>query len=131
MKKAIWLMLFLLLLSGCSYKPSNEDIVDTHGDITNQDKFKAFIKNVNEGKKDKIRVVRYTTEGDPMLHDLEYDGETITSTTDSTRDEFGSGKISTATCQSIEVIETSERTDYTLSGCNKTDRDNSILVFWK
>ena len=90
-----------------------------------------FVENVNQGTKDKIRVVRYTTEGDPILHDLEYDGEIITSTTDTTRDEFGTGSVSTATCKSIDVNETDESTDYTLSGCDQTNRDNSILAIWK
>jgi hypothetical protein len=75
--------------------------------------------------------VRYTTEGDPILHDLEYDGEIITSITDTTRDEFGDGTVSTATCRSINVEETDETTDYILSGCDKTDRDNRILEIWK
>lgn len=131
MKKATCLMFVLLFLSGCSYTPSDEDIVDTHSEITNVEKFMKFVKNVEEGKKDKIRVVRYTIEGDPMLHDLKYDGKTITSRTDSTRDEFGSGEISTATCESIDVIETSGGTEYRLSGCDLTNRDNSILVIWK
>ncbi|MBS4178352.1 DUF4362 domain-containing protein [Lederbergia citrea] len=131
MKKAIWFMFILLLMSGCSYNPSDEDIVDSHGEITNLEKFMKFVGNVNEGTKDKIRIVRYTIEGDPMLHDLEYDGEIINSTTDTTRDEFGSGSVTTAICKSIDVKENEERTDYTLSGCDKTNRDNSILVIWK
>ena len=131
MKKVIWVVLILILISGCSFNPSDEDVVDSHGEITNIEKFIEFVENVNQGREDKIRVVRYTIEGDPMLHDLEYDGETITSTTDTTRDEFGDGSISTATCKSINVKETDETTDYILSGCDKTDRDNSILVIWK
>lgn len=131
MKKAIWFVLLLILISGCNYNPSVEDIVDSHGEITNIEKFMKFVENVNQGREDKIRVVRYTTEGDPILHDLEYDGEIITSTTDTTRDEFGNGSVSTATCKSINVKETDETTDYILSGCDKTDRDNSILVIWK
>jgi hypothetical protein len=130
-KKAIWFVLLLILISGCSYNPSEEDIVDSHGDITNIEKFMKFVENVNQGREDKIRVVRYTIEGDPILHDLEYDGEIITSTTDTTRDEYGNGSVSTATCKSINVKETAETTDYILSGCDKTDRDNSILVIWK
>ncbi|MEH7249502.1 DUF4362 domain-containing protein [Neobacillus niacini] len=131
MKKAIWVVLILFLISGCSFNPSDYDVVDSHGEITNLEKFMEFVENVNQGKEDKIRVVRYTIEGDPILHDLEFDGETITTTTDTTRDEFGDGSISTATCKSINVEETDETTDYILSGCNKTDRDNSILVIWK
>lgn len=124
-------MILFLLISGCSYSPSNKDIVDTHGQITNLEKFMEFVENVKQGREDKIRVVRYTTEGDPILHDLEYDGEIITSTTDTTRDEFGDGHVSTATCKSIDVKETEESTDYTLSECNKTNRDNRILEIWK
>ncbi len=112
------------------YNQSPEDIVDSHGEIANLDKFLSFLENVKQGNKDKIRVVRYTTEGDPMLHDLEYDGEVIKSTTDTRRDKFGSGSINTATCKSIDVKEGEERTDYTLSGCDQTYRDNSILVIW-
>ena len=131
MNKSIWFTLLLLLISGCSYNPSDEDIVDTHGEINNLEKFMKFVENVNQGTEDKIKVVRYTTEGDPLLHDLEYDGKIITSTLDTTRDEFGNGSVSTAKCKFIDVIETDESTDYTLSGCDKTKRDNSILVIWK
>lgn len=113
------------------YNLSSEDIVDSHGEISNLDKFLSFLENVKQGNKDKIRVVRYTVEGDPMLHDLEYDGEVIKSITDTRRDKYGSGSINTATCKSIDVKEEEERTDYSLSGCNQTNRDNSILVIRK
>ncbi|WP_096153612.1 MULTISPECIES: DUF4362 domain-containing protein [Bacillus] len=113
------------------YVQSSEDIVDMHGDITNIDKFLTFLENVNLGVKDKVRVVRYTEEGDPMLHDLEHDGEIILSTTDTRRDTFGSGSINTATCKSIEIKDGERRTDYDLTGCDQTNRDNSILVIWK
>jgi hypothetical protein len=49
--------------------PSDEDIVDSHGEITNIEKFMKLVENVNHGREDKIRVVRYTTEGDPIKGD--------------------------------------------------------------
>ncbi|WP_404346831.1 DUF4362 domain-containing protein [Sutcliffiella horikoshii] len=113
------------------YVQSPEDVVNMHGDITNIDMFFGFIENVNQGLEDKIRVVTYTEEGDPMLHDLKYDGEVIQSTTDTRRDTFGSGNINTAICSSIDIKENAERTDYDLTGCDKNNRDNSILVIWK
>ena len=113
------------------YVQSPDDIVDMHGDIANLDRFFTFLENVNQGMKDKIRVVRYTEEGDPMLHDLDYDGEVIQSTTDTRRDKFGSGSINTATCKSIDIKEKDRRTDYNLTGCDNTNRDNTILVIWK
>ncbi|WP_066174477.1 DUF4362 domain-containing protein [Bacillus marinisedimentorum] len=113
------------------YNQSPSDIVDMQGEITNMDTFFTFLENVSEGKKDKIRVVRYMEEGDPMLHDLDYDGKAIISTTDTRRDTYGSGKITTASCESVTTEETAERTDYILTGCSQPNRDNNILVIWK
>lgn len=92
------------------YTPASEDVIDTHGEIQNIERFKEFLNNVERGKKDSLRVVRYTVEGDPMLHDLEYDGEVFKSTTDTRRDKFGEGSMIHTTCTSIEVGETAERT---------------------
>lgn len=113
------------------FHPSSDDIVNTHGDVENLERFFAFMENVNAGKKDEIRVVSYTDEGDPMLHDIKYDGELLHSTTDTRRDKYGSGKIDSTTCKKIEVTENAERTDYDLSSCERTNRNNSILVIWK
>lgn len=145
MKKAlIFIALSALVVLGCQsepetqlpdetgvsifgFQPSSDDIVNTHGDVENLERFFAFMENVNAGKKDEIRVVSYTEEGDPMLHDLEFDGERLHSTTDTRRDKYGSGKIDSTTCKKIEVTENAERKDYYLSSCERTSRNNSIL----
>jgi hypothetical protein len=60
-KKTIGLILFSLLLSGCGdYNPSDDDIVDSHGDITNLNKFLQFVQSVDQVDKKQIRVVSYT-----------------------------------------------------------------------
>ncbi|MCD5322212.1 MULTISPECIES: DUF4362 domain-containing protein [Pontibacillus] len=140
--------IILFILSGCQsngfegtqdttnsdapeYVQSPEDIVDSHRDMTNVETFYAFIEHVNEGGEDEIRVVRYTTEGDPILHDLKYDGDVIHSTIDSRRDAYGAGSVSEATCKSIDVDESKERTDYDLTGCDGESAQRSILVVWK
>ena len=149
MKKAILLcILFIALITaGCQneenlanttgkqnnvpdYIPSSEDIVDMHGEIENKERFEEFLDNVGKDQKDSIRVVSYTEEGDPMIHNLEYDGAVIKSTTDTRRDKFGEGSINNTSCTSVETVETKERTDYILEGCDNTI-DNIILVTWK
>jgi len=65
-----------------------------------------------------------------MLHDLEYDGGVIKSTTDTRRDKCGEGSINNTSCTSVEVVETTDRTDYILEDCDNTI-DNIILVTWK
>lgn len=149
MKKnyGLFILFLMLLIYGCNsedrstdinmfpnnipnYISSLEDIVDTHGEIKNKERFDEFLNNVYQGEEDRIRVVRYTTEGDPMLHELEYDGEIINSTTDTRRDQYGHGSITQTTCTSIEEVETNESIKYILEGCEHAI-DNIILVIRK
>jgi hypothetical protein len=50
------------------------DKIGIHVDIINLDRFYQFVNNVEQGKKDEIRVVSYTTKGAPILHDLKFNG---------------------------------------------------------
>lgn len=143
------LILFSLMLTGCEeekqtqFEESNnskppdyiqdpEDVVDMHGEITNLEKFYTFMKHVEQGKKNNIRVVSYTTEGAPMLHDLEFNGTTVHSIYDSTRDGFGYGSIEETTCKGIAEVNTDGRTDYVLEDCsNQEGKDLTILIVEK
>lgn len=62
-----------------------------------------------------------------MLHEFVYDGEVIKSTTDIRCDKFGDGRIINTSCTSIKVVETAEKIDYSLEGCEKVI-DNTVLV---
>lgn len=147
MKKLLVFLFFFMLLVGCqekenvpkehhessnapNYNQASDDIVNMHGDIRNLDEFKKFIENVQQNKTDQIRIVTYTTEGDPMLHDLESDGKIIKSTRDTRRDKYGSGTVQTTECRSISIEKGEERTDYLLSDCNKANIDDMVLVTW-
>ena len=55
----------------------NGDVVNVHGTYTNAERWTQFIDNVNSTVKDKVRVTQYTIEGDPILYELTYNGETI------------------------------------------------------
>lgn len=145
--RIIFILIILLLITGCQntgnpkgthtkeneipgYNSSPDDIVEKNGDIVNKERFERFINNIEKGKNDSIRVVRYTTEGDPMLRDLEYNGETIIATSDTQEDNYGKGSTNATTCTSIEVIDSTERTDYLLDGC-ESFIDTTILVIEK
>lgn len=90
----------------------NGDVIWTHKEVYNLEKLNTFMNNVQNGTKDMIRVVGFTIEGDPIIQDLEYNGEVINLTYDSTRDEFSANpSISTYEYREI-VIETSYNEHY-------------------
>lgn len=96
------------------YTPSKTDIVNRNScEVTNENKLKEFIHSTETGKKDNIRVVAYTKEGDPILTDLAFDGENLEVTRDNTRDEYGNNEIKTFKCESILV----EGKKYSIIGC--------------
>ena len=62
-------------------------------EISNLDKFEKFIWNVEQGKVDKIRIVQYTHEGDPVFQTLEHSKKDILYVLDNRQDQFGYIKI--------------------------------------
>ncbi|AQQ52637.1 hypothetical protein B0X71_05680 [Planococcus lenghuensis] len=92
------------------------------------DELEAFMANMEEGEEDPVRVVTYTTEGDPILLELTCDGERSEATFDSTRDAYGTGSVETTTCDSIVVNETTEFTEYVLEGCETANFDTTVFV---
>lgn len=139
--KKLGIVLAIFLISGCQnnesptsgsnqYSVSSEDVVDRLGAIENFERFEEFKSSTENGVKDKLRIVQYTTEGDPILQELEYDGAVIKSTIDTSRDHYGSGEIYHNTCSSIEVVERTDATEYALVGCEEPT-DGTDLVIWK
>ena len=117
MKKLVVLFaVFIFILSGCSETPvsekfgkipieeipneyrsdtaiENEDYVNLHGQISNENIMTKFLEKVDKNEEAFIRTVTYTIEGDPIIYDFYYNGNIFTVTTDNTRDAFGgSGK---------------------------------------
>lgn len=129
MKKIIFSLFTLLLLTGCSdFKPTDEDIVARVDGVTNYNTFLKFLENIEQRKEDKIRIVHYTTEGDPILSTLSLSGKVITYTYDSTRDQYGPGEILTTKCKSIKSEKTGEKTTYSLTECEGDDLSGEILM---
>lgn len=71
----------------------NGDVVFTLGKKANMEKLYSFIDNIDNRKPDKIRITYYTVEGDPIIFDAEYDGNSIKCFSDNTRDEYGDKTI--------------------------------------
>ncbi|OIU70469.1 hypothetical protein BHE18_12210 [Rossellomorea aquimaris] len=143
MKKLMVAGLFLVMLvGGCDeagdkaeievgkpFAPASDDVVNRHGKIENLDQFEAFFENVQNDKKAHIRIVSYTIEGDPILHDLEYDGDVIHSFEDSRRDAYGSGETVKMKCRKIEFTPSDRQSEYNLKECNKKEYNKTVLWY--
>ena len=114
-------IILLSMLIACQPVKDDDVMFNHEGEITsNLDKLEKFIQNVKDGNEDKIRIVRNTTEGDPIFDTLNYNGENIKYTYDNSHDEFGGsdrGKKS-ATCTNLESEDTEKGSKYYLSDCS-------------
>jgi hypothetical protein len=75
------------------------DIIYLHGKYTNVDKLPQFMDDVLNQKPSSIRIVHYTTEGDPIIEEINYDAQKITYKYDNSRDSFGSPNLVMKVCQ--------------------------------
>ncbi|WP_421383276.1 DUF4362 domain-containing protein [Bacillus salacetis] len=111
------IVLLLFFLTGCEYSPSKHDVVNTHGHIENLRLLEDFVEDVSMNKDSEVRVVNYTDEGDPIIHDLTYSNDEIASKIDTREDEFGTQVVMEDVCESINKIEKNNHTVYQLEGC--------------
>ncbi|MFC7062902.1 DUF4362 domain-containing protein [Halobacillus seohaensis] len=119
-------LLVLLIIAGCSsqimgistdsggYKEKDSDVVESQGQIKNIQYLDDFIKDVDQREKTEVRVIQYTMEGDPIVTDLQFDGEVIKYKHDSTKDQFGSGEVVKSNCSEISRKDRTNETVYEL-----------------
>ncbi|WP_066070305.1 DUF4362 domain-containing protein [Neobacillus soli] len=103
--------------NGQNDRPANNEIKDMHGMVENIERLDLFVKNMQSGKKDKVRLTRFTIEGDPIFHDLDYNGSKLEIKVDTTKDKFGQGEIITYVCKGIQKHESNTETKYSLIEC--------------
>jgi hypothetical protein len=106
----------------------NGDIVDLHGNYSNFDAWKDFLKNLETKQTDTIRITSYSIEGDPIFYELFFNGKEIEYTFDNSMDAFagqGKGRKSTL-CTGImkKTFEYGER--YILNGCGSESIGNTF-----
>jgi len=135
-KRTSCICLFLFSLVACS--PSST-IIDKKNDVivkeagtSNLDKFEQFVLNVEQVKVDKIRIVHYTHEGDPIFQMLERSKNDILYVSDNRKDQFaGDNKgLYKDSCKSIVKDERESGTTYRLIDCTNEDGRNGYDVLY-
>lgn len=121
------LVFILIFISGCQFygtdkpginrEPGNDEVVDIHGGLENVQRLDHFVENVKNNKRDKVRLVRYTDEGDPIFYNLNFNGSNLTVKYDSTKDQFGGGEVKTYHCKEIQKQESNTETTYLVDDC--------------
>ncbi|MCM3714598.1 DUF4362 domain-containing protein [Alkalihalobacillus oceani] len=118
------LLVMTVTLAACSYDfeqgIENGDVINVHGDVYNVAVLQTFLTKVEGKTPDQVRIVEYTNEGDPLLYDLEYDGEKIKIEVDRSEDQYrGSGPVKAEmSCNGIIREERgNEEAFYLLRGC--------------
>ncbi|PFE10914.1 DUF4362 domain-containing protein [Bacillus cereus] len=135
-KRTGFICLFLFSLVACS-QPNNaidkkNDVIVKEAGTSNLDKFEQFVMNVDQGKVDKIRIVQYTHEGDPILQTLERSENDILYVSDNRKDPFaGEDKgLHKDSCKRIVKEQRESQTAYRLIDCvNENGRNGYDLLY--
>lgn len=126
-KRISCICLFLFSLVACSPSSTTidkkNDVIVKGAGTSNLDKFEQFVMNVDQGKVDKIRIVQYTHEGDPIFQMLERSKNDILYVSDNRKDQFaGDNKgLYKDSCKSIVKDERESGTTYRLIDCTNED----------
>ncbi|MCU5379927.1 DUF4362 domain-containing protein [Bacillus cereus] len=136
MKKWGCLCSFLIMLVACSQSnitiDKKNDVVVKEAGTSNLDKFEKFVLNIDQGKVDKIRIVHYTHEGDPVFQTLEYSGTDIIYMLDKRQDRLGGNHtgIDEDSCKRIVKEQRELQTAYRLIDCvNENGRNGYDLLY--
>lgn len=118
--------MLVLILAACNVNDGNTqkvkgvknvDVVNSHGSIAGIEKMQSFYNTMQNGVSSDLRIVHYTIEGDPIVLDLTYNGESLVVKDDNTRDKFGSGEVRTNSCSDLVEEINPTNTTYIAVGC--------------
>ncbi|EEL53126.1 hypothetical protein bcere0023_53520 [Bacillus cereus Rock4-2] len=129
----VFVVLSIFLISGCSKESSlvdeKKDVILKHEKIVNLNEFKSFVENVKLEKPDKVKIVSYTDEGDPIVKTLNYDGKEIRYSIDNSNDKFSSenNKEQKTVCKKLNKRQENSQVVYYLDECSQKDIDNMLL----
>ncbi|MBF6633099.1 DUF4362 domain-containing protein [Microbacterium sp. APC 3898] len=129
MKRIALLVLIAATAVACNRESFEEgDIIeDAQGEITNGERLYEFYEHTENGEEDAVRVISYTTEGDPIYHDLHFDGNKIESVEDNREDQFSSEEVVIRQCESILILTSETEAIYVLRECDPESGWDTIL----
>ena len=93
------------------------DVLNTHGGIDGIERMQRFYEDVKSGVASDLRIVFYTIEGDPIVKDLKFNGESLEVKIDNTRDAYGSGEVQTINCSQLIEEMNPTNTSYIATDC--------------
>ena len=96
----------------------NVDVLDSHGSIEGIERMQSFYEGVKNDVPSNIRIVHYTIEGDPLVTDFTYNGESLEVKHDTTRDTYGSGEVVSNRCGNMIKEVNPTNTSYIAIDCN-------------
>ncbi|WP_409291374.1 DUF4362 domain-containing protein [Peribacillus sp. SCS-37] len=131
MKKLVLAASLSLMLSGCTdnaSKVKEDDVLVSLDRFDNISSLDRFYADVQDGKKGNIRVVRYTLEGDPIFHNINFDGKRIELTIDSREDRYGGGAVEKFSCKKAFHTESYTRMEYSLAGCDSGQTELELVT---
>ncbi|MBB3154145.1 hypothetical protein FHS16_004221 [Paenibacillus endophyticus] len=129
------MVVFILLLTlvGCGGQErgknqqaavnETEDVIDKHGDVRNGELLDDFV----DGDRVQVRVVRYTTEGDPLFYALSKLEAGIEVRYDTSQDKFGSSTVKTYTCDSLQKKQANNGYAFEMIGCGGVGKRITLL----
>ncbi|WP_342716321.1 DUF4362 domain-containing protein [Bacillus paramycoides] len=135
-KRSRFICLFFFSLVACSQPniaiDKKNDVVAKEAEISNIDKFEKFVLNIDQGRVDKIRIVHYTHEGDPIVQTLGHSENDILYVSDNRKDQFaGDNKgLYKDSCKSIVADECELGITYRLIGCTNEDGRNGYDLLY-
>lgn len=109
------------------------DVSSGPSGVTHIEKWTAFLEQVEQQQPASIQVTKFTHEGDPIFHNLDYDGSRIRYAYDNSLDAFGKPEKKQDTCQRLASEPTPNAsaeslTTYTLEGCESSGGERFSFV---
>ncbi|CAM3541925.1 DUF4362 domain-containing protein [Paenibacillus lupini] len=123
--------LFMLLM-GCSTTPDravkNGNVVSDLGVVGNIEKLDYFISEVTNKKDSRVKITRFTKEGDPVFIRMSYVHRKIKIEEDPSKDKNGDKEKRNYFCESITKKEQADEVHYLIMDCTPSISSELIVV---